>query len=143
MSETFLSTVIFSYLRIGFFCFCFFFFFFFVCLRSRPHHREVPRLGVKSELKLLAYTTATAMPDSSHVCDLCHSSQQCRLFSPLSKARDQTHVLIDSRQVHYCWTTTELQEFVGFFYISFYGSTDLHCFEKLHHILLYRFIIIK
>ena len=32
----------------------------------RPHlwHMEVPRLGVESELYPLAYTTATATPDS-------------------------------------------------------------------------------
>ena len=35
-------------------------------------HMEVPSLGVESEL--LAYTTATAMPDPSRVCDLHHSS---------------------------------------------------------------------
>ena len=33
-------------------------------------HMEVPRLGVKSELQLLAYTTAIATPDPSGVCDL-------------------------------------------------------------------------
>ena len=32
---------------------------------------EVPRLGVEPELQLLAYTTATAMLDPSHICDLC------------------------------------------------------------------------
>jgi len=31
---------------------------------------EVPRLEVKSELQLLAYTTGTAKPDSSHIWDL-------------------------------------------------------------------------
>ena len=31
---------------------------------------EVPRLGVESELQLLACTTATATQDLSHVCDL-------------------------------------------------------------------------
>ena len=31
---------------------------------------EVPRLGVELELQLLAYTTVTAMPDPSHICDL-------------------------------------------------------------------------
>ena len=43
-----------------------------------PHlqHMEVPRLGVESELALLAYATATAMPDPSHICDLHHSSWQ-------------------------------------------------------------------
>ena len=32
-------------------------------------HMEVPRLGVKLELQLLAYTTATAMQDPSYICD--------------------------------------------------------------------------
>ena len=36
-----------------------------------------PRLGVKSELLLLAYARAKAMPDPSRVCDVHHSSQQC------------------------------------------------------------------
>ena len=47
-----------------------------VCVFLGPHlwHMEVPRLGVKSELQLLTYITATAMPDPSHVCDLHHSS---------------------------------------------------------------------
>ena len=31
---------------------------------------EVPRLGDESELQLLAYTTATATPDLSHMCNL-------------------------------------------------------------------------
>ena len=63
------------------------FFFFFL----GPHlwHVEVPRLGVKSELLLLVYTTATATQDLSHVCDLYHSSQQCQSLAHLSKARDR------------------------------------------------------
>ena len=47
---------------------------------------EVPRLGVKSELQLQAYTTATAMPDPSRICNLHHSLQQCQILKPLSKA---------------------------------------------------------
>ena len=40
-----------------------------------PHlqHREVPRLGVESELALLFYATATAMPDPSHIRSPHHS----------------------------------------------------------------------
>ena len=53
-------------------------------------HMEVPRLGVKSELQLLAYVTATAIQDPSHICDLHHGSRQCRIFNPLSEARDGT-----------------------------------------------------
>ena len=51
---------------------------------------EVPRLGVELELQLSACATATAMQDLSHVCGLHHSSQQCRILNPLSKAMDQT-----------------------------------------------------
>ena len=52
-------------------------FFFFVFLGPQLQHMEVPRLGVELELKPLAYTTAMAMPDPSHICDLHHSSWQC------------------------------------------------------------------
>ena len=56
---------------------------------------EVPRLGVKSELQLPAYATATAMQDPNHVWDLHHSSQQHQIINPLSEARDQTCILMD------------------------------------------------
>ena len=35
-----------------------------------PQHMDVPRLGVESELQLLAYATVTAMQDLSHICNL-------------------------------------------------------------------------
>ena len=46
---------------------------------------DVPRLGVKLELQLLAYSTATATPD----------------LNPLSVAGDQTLVLMRTSQVCY------------------------------------------
>ena len=52
---------------------------------------EVPRLEVKSELQLLAYTTATATPDPSCVYD--YSLQQHPILNPQIKARDQTRIL--------------------------------------------------
>ena len=67
---------------------------------------EVPRLGVKSELQLPAYITATAMRDPRHVCNLHHSSLQHRILNPLSEAKDQTCILMDTRQVCYLWATT-------------------------------------
>ena len=60
---------------------------------------EVPRLGVKSELQLLAYATATAAQDPSHMCDLQHSSRQGWILIPLSEVRDQTHIPMDASQV--------------------------------------------
>ena len=49
------------------------FFFFFVFLGPHPCHKEVPRLGVKSELQPLSYTTTHGNSGS---------------FNPLSQARD-------------------------------------------------------
>ena len=69
-------------------------------------HMEVPRLGVKSELELLAYTTAIATWDLSLVCNLYHSSWQYRILNPLSEARDQMHILMDTSWVHYCCAIT-------------------------------------
>ena len=72
-----------------------------VCvLVSHMQHMEVTRLGVELELHLLAYTTATAMQDPSCICDWRHSSWQHQILKLLSKARDQTHVLRYTSQVH-------------------------------------------
>ena len=66
----------------------FFFFFFFLAFLG-PHlwHMEVPGPGIQSELQLPAYTTATALPDLSHICDLHYSSWQHQTLNPLSEAR--------------------------------------------------------
>ena len=60
---------------------------------------EAPRLGVKVELQLLAYATATARWDLSHICDLCCSLWQCQILHPLSEARDRTRILTETSQV--------------------------------------------
>ena len=88
-----------SFLFILFFCL-------FVFLQPHPRHMEVPGLGVESDLQLPAYATAIAMPDPSHACDLHHSSRQHRIPNPLSEARDQTCILIDTIQICFCWAMT-------------------------------------
>ena len=72
-------------------CFCLFVFAF---LGPHVQHMEVPRLGIESELQLPAYTTATATPDPSHVCDLHHGLWQCRILNPLSETGDWTLILM-------------------------------------------------
>ena len=62
------------------------FFFFFFFLGPNPWHMwhmEFPRLGVKCELYLPAYTTATATQDPRCICDPHHSSGQCWILNPL------------------------------------------------------------
>ena len=53
--------------------FFFFFFFFFCFLGLHLRHMEVSKLKVELELQLLAYTTASATRDPSHICNLHHT----------------------------------------------------------------------
>ena len=97
------------------FCWIFYFLIFnFFLLGLHPRHMEVSRLGVESDLQLLAYTTGTTMWDLSCICVLHHSSWQHQILNPLSGARNGTHVLMDTSQVHYCRAMIGTP-FVGFF----------------------------
>ena len=82
------------------------FFFFPVFLGLHLQHMEIPRLGVKLELQLLAYAIVTATPDPSCVCDLHHSPQKRWILNPLSEARDRTCVLMDPSQIRFCRAMT-------------------------------------
>ena len=77
----------------------FIYYLFIVFLGPQQQHMEVPRLGVQLELQLPDYALATATPDLSCVCDLHPSSWQCRILNPLSEARDQTHLFMDTSWV--------------------------------------------
>ena len=68
-----------------------------------PLHMGGPRLGVKLELQLPAYTTAAATQDLSSVCNLHHSSWQRQILNPLCEARDRNRILMDISQ----FVTTE------------------------------------
>ena len=76
------------------------FYWFFCLLGLHPWHMEVPRLGVKLELRCQPYVTGTAMQDPSYICNLHHSSPQCWILNPLSKARGQTCIPVDTSRVH-------------------------------------------
>ena len=80
------------------------FFFFFVILGLHPWHMEVPRLGVKSELKLLAYANHSHCTWGSepHLWPTPQLMATPHLNS-LSEARDQTCVLMVTNQIHFCW----------------------------------------
>ena len=65
-----------------------------ICLLFFLQHIEVPKLGVKSDLQLPAYTKAPATQDPSWVCSLHHSSWQHQILNAPSKVRDWTHNLM-------------------------------------------------
>ena len=79
----------------------YFLFLFLLLFFLGPHlwHMKVSRLGVKLEMQLLAYATATAMPYPSCICNLHHSSWQCLILNPLNESGDQTHILMDTSWV--------------------------------------------
>ena len=75
--------------------------FFFFLFGAEPAAYESSQARVKLELQLLTYTTATATLEPCHICTLCHISWQHWILNPLSEARDQTCVLMDTSQIHY------------------------------------------
>ena len=93
---------------------------------------RVPRLGVELEGQLQAYTTTTATQDLSHVCDLYHSSWQHRILNSPSRARDLTHILMDTSWVrtlmsckgnpHSWWILIEFFYFIFWLNYSSFGS---------------------
>ena len=102
------------------------FIYLFVCLFSflgpRPHHMEVPRLGIGWEPQLPAYTTATTTPDLSHICDIHRSAWQCWIPDPLSEARDQTHILMDASLIRFRCPQRELHELLTLILTTTHGQ---------------------
>ena len=107
------------------------FYFIFCFLGLHLQHMEVPILGVKLELQLPTYTTATATWDLSHVCDLHHSSWQCWILNPMREAKDWMLILMNTSWVHYHWVRTGtpilgfLSTLLALLALPWYYSMDL------------------
>ena len=70
---------------------CHFFFLFMATPVAYGSSQARGRIGATAE----AYTTATATPDLSIICDLHCSLEQGQILNPLSKARDGTCILTE------------------------------------------------
>ena len=95
---------------------------------------EVSKLGVELGLQLPAYTTTTATKDLSHVCDLHHSSLHCQIPNPLSKARDQTHILMNTSQIHFNFTMMETPEKWEGYLNWHFCKKEMQAYEKMLNI---------
>ena len=92
-------------LSLGSFLFFFFFAFCFLLFRAIPMAYRGSQ--ARGHSCLLVYTTATAKQDPSCICNLYHSSRQCQILNPLSKARDGTCNLVVTSQIRFCYATME------------------------------------
>ena len=91
--------------------------FFFFPFRATPKAYGGSQARGQIRATAACYTTAT-MWNLSRICDLYHSSWQHLMLSPLSKARDRTHNLMVTSQIHFLCATlgTPLNRFLsGFF----------------------------
>ena len=109
---------------------------FFFFLGPQPKHMEVPRLGVELELQLLATATCTATPDLSLTSNLHCSSWQHQIFNTLSRARDQTCILMDISRVHYRWAETGTPK-LCFLTLSVNYTTLFNCENLSSYIYLW------
>ena len=74
----------------------------------------------------------------SRICNLHHSSQQHRILNPMSGARDQTCVFMDTSWVHYQWATMGTPLFLflllfscsSFFTLVFFFGLGVSFFSK-------------
>ena len=71
--------------------------FFFLPFRARPEAYRSSQ--AKGRIGAAAASLHMATLDPSHICDQCCSLQQCWILNPLNKARDQTHIFMDTSQV--------------------------------------------
>ena len=76
--------------------------FFFFLFRDTPTVYGDSQARGQIRASAAGLATATATQDLSHVCDLHYSSWQCQILNPLSKARDQTRILMDTSWIRFC-----------------------------------------
>ena len=97
--------VIYKYFLLVFSLSCLFFFFCFLWLDCIGSQARV-------ESQMPAYTTATAIWDLNHICNLEHSSRQPWIHNPLREARDGTHVLMHPVGFVTLWAIMQIQLFI-------------------------------
>ena len=93
------------------FCSLFFFFFFFFFKNCTCGTCKFP-----SKAAAASYTTATATPDLSHICDLCCSLWQCWIRDLLIKPRIK---LASSQRQHWVLNPLQWELPISFFFFNF------------------------
>ena len=77
----------------------------------------------------LHYVTATAIPEMSCFCNLHNSSWQSLILNPISRARNRTHILMDTSRVFFHWATLGTPGWEVFYYWFNLLSSNLFLFS--------------
>ena len=80
-----------------------------------------PRGPIRATVPSLCHSHSKHL---SHICDLHHSSWQCRILNPLCKARDQTHIPMDIRWTGFHCTTTGTPLWVFWLNYTCFGAVS-------------------
>ena len=91
------------------------------------------RFWIRAAAAILLQRHSNARSEPHWQTDTHHSSWQCQILNPLSKARGQTTcVLMNTSQVHYQWATIGtpyLELVVWYFYHAEFFSLLIDCLE--------------
>ena len=79
----------------------FFSFLFFLRATPRVYGGSQTRGQIRAIAASLCHSHSNTRSEPA-VCDLHHRSGQHWILNPLSGARDETHILVDTSQDHYC-----------------------------------------
>ena len=129
-----------------------FIYLFFCFLGPHLWHLKFPKLVVESELQLPAYTTATAMPDSSCIWNLHHSSVQCWILNPQRPGMEPAtswflvgfvnHCTMTGTPIRYGLFTNSIDCNTSLWFVCLYIYLFIHSFGELCLSEIYELVLL-
>ena len=110
-----------SLLFFSFFFLSFFFFSFFSAAAPTTYgsSQDMGQIGTAAA----GLWHSQSKEDLSHICDLNHSLWKCQILKIFSETRYQTHVLMNTSQVHYHWAMLGTP---GYYFSYLHSSLYFH-----------------
>ena len=129
------SSFYFNHLALEFSYLFSFSFFLFSFLGPHLWHVEVPRLGVGATAVGLqhSYSNTASKP---HLWSTLHLVAR-QILNPLGKARDWTHIFMDTSWVCYCWAMTETPNFLTSLFFAYSAAIYPTCQCPIYHVSLF------
>ena len=113
--------------------FYFIFYLFIFSLELHLRHRSSQARGqIGGTAASLCHSHSTW--DLSHVCNLPHIHGNAGSFNPSNKARDQTHIPLDTSRICFHWATTETPQVILYCILDLLNFTFLKIFDMLFRV---------